>query len=257
MVSLTVLRTTRGREFHDSPPQPTTAYTAATVTRMGDGHGIIERQSPEAPGVLSTRLDTARGFAVSAPERLAAMSRKSTGKRLRFEVFKRDHFTCQYCGAQPPDVVLVADHIDAVAAGGATTIDNLITACEACNQGKSDRALTMRQIRPDADLLYLESQQEIAELQRYLLAKAERNAALDEVAVSLEKDFQDTSGRPWVVADRVIRPLLDRYDAAIVERAVRAVGYRIRQGRLDTYGNGWIAYLNGVARNIAQEENED
>lgn len=45
------------------------------------------------------------------------MKRKSTGKRLRFEVFKRDHFTCQYCGAQPPDIVLVADHIVAVAEG--------------------------------------------------------------------------------------------------------------------------------------------
>jgi 5-methylcytosine-specific restriction endonuclease McrA len=31
--------------------------------------------------------------------------------RTRFEVFKRDDFTCQYCGRKSPDVVLEADHI--------------------------------------------------------------------------------------------------------------------------------------------------
>jgi hypothetical protein len=44
--------------------------------------------------------------------------RKSTGKRQRFNIFKRDKFTCQYCGGTPPAVVLVVDHIVPVAAGG-------------------------------------------------------------------------------------------------------------------------------------------
>jgi 5-methylcytosine-specific restriction endonuclease McrA len=109
------------------------------------------------------------------------MRRKSTGKRLRFEVFKRDHFTCQYCGAQPPEIVLVADHIVAVAAGGETTIENLITACEPCNQGKAAKELGQRAIRPDADLLYLETQQEIAELRRFQQAKTERDAEIARV----------------------------------------------------------------------------
>lgn len=36
------------------------------------------------------------------------MARKKAGisKRLRFEVFKRDGFVCQYCGNHPPAVVL-------------------------------------------------------------------------------------------------------------------------------------------------------
>jgi hypothetical protein len=37
------------------------------------------------------------------PSQSVPKKRKSTGKRLRFSVFQRDHFTCQYCGAQPPD----------------------------------------------------------------------------------------------------------------------------------------------------------
>jgi hypothetical protein len=61
----------------------------------------------------------------------------SLSKRTRFEVFKRDSFTCQYCGKKSPDVVLHADHIHPKAAGGTDSIANLITACEGCNLGKA------------------------------------------------------------------------------------------------------------------------
>lgn len=30
---------------------------------------------------------------------------------LRFEVFKRDNFTCRYCGQAPPTAILEVDHI--------------------------------------------------------------------------------------------------------------------------------------------------
>jgi hypothetical protein len=68
--------------------------------------------------------------------------RKSTGKKRRFELFKRDGFICQYCGTHPPGVVLVLDHIVPVAAGGTDDDDNLVTACEPCNQGKAARSLS-------------------------------------------------------------------------------------------------------------------
>lgn len=62
--------------------------------------------------------------------------RDPVSKRTRFEIFKRDGFVCQYCGAHPPEVLLHCDHIHPVAEGGSSDPDNLITACEACNQGK-------------------------------------------------------------------------------------------------------------------------
>ncbi len=68
---------------------------------------------------------------------------RSLTKRLRFEVFKRDLFTCQYCGATPPDVVLECDHIEPVAEGGSDEETNLITACFDCNRGKSDVSLSV------------------------------------------------------------------------------------------------------------------
>ena len=68
--------------------------------------------------------------------------RKSLSKRTRFEVFKRDAFTCQYCGRTPPAVILHADHVIAVANGGCDDIANLVTSCADCNLGKSDRPLS-------------------------------------------------------------------------------------------------------------------
>lgn len=65
------------------------------------------------------------------------MKRKSTGKRLRFKVFERDSFTCQYCGKKTPEVILHIDHIYPVSKGGKNEIENLITACRDCNLGKS------------------------------------------------------------------------------------------------------------------------
>jgi len=69
-------------------------------------------------------------------------NRKSISKSLRFEVFKRDSFTCQYCGRKAPDVLLVVDHIEPISKGGTNDLLNLITACKDCNEGKSDRVLS-------------------------------------------------------------------------------------------------------------------
>ena len=68
--------------------------------------------------------------------------RKNLSKKIRFEVFKRDSFTCQYCGVKAPNVVLQCDHIEPVSKGGGNDIMNLITACVDCNSGKSDRRLS-------------------------------------------------------------------------------------------------------------------
>lgn len=63
------------------------------------------------------------------------------GKALRFEVLKRDKFTCQYCGAAGHEVPLEIDHIRPVKDRGNNEFSNLITACRACNSGKGCRPL--------------------------------------------------------------------------------------------------------------------
>lgn len=71
-----------------------------------------------------------------------AEKRKEIGKKVRFEVFKRDKFTCQYCGRMSPDVILEVDHIRPIAEGGNNSMTNLITACRDCNRGKGKVRLT-------------------------------------------------------------------------------------------------------------------
>lgn len=68
--------------------------------------------------------------------------REPITKKMRFEVFKRDKFTCQYCGRMAPDVILEVDHIKPVAAGGKTEMINLVTSCRDCNRGKGKRELS-------------------------------------------------------------------------------------------------------------------
>ena len=61
----------------------------------------------------------------------------SVSKRLRYEVFRRDNFTCRYCGAKAPDAQLRPDHVVPVALGGSDDPSNLVTACQDCNGGKT------------------------------------------------------------------------------------------------------------------------
>tara|TARA_R100001594_G_C4015295_1_gene257915 strand:+ start:45 stop:986 length:942 start_codon:yes stop_codon:yes gene_type:complete len=69
------------------------------------------------------------------------MKRKGIPQKIRFEIFKRDSFTCQYCGREAPKVTLNVDHINPVKNGGDNDITNLITSCFDCNIGKSARLL--------------------------------------------------------------------------------------------------------------------
>jgi hypothetical protein len=92
--------------------------------------------------------------------------RKAIPKSVRFEVFKRDSFTCQYCGRSAPDVVLQVDHIAPVSKGGDNTITNLITSCADCNAGKGDRELSDSTVvaKQQAQLAALQERREQIEM---------------------------------------------------------------------------------------------
>jgi len=67
--------------------------------------------------------------------------RVAISKKIRFEIFKRDNFKCQYCGGSPPKVILEVDHIIPVVKGGKNVKHNLLTACFDCNRGKGKHEL--------------------------------------------------------------------------------------------------------------------
>jgi hypothetical protein len=96
---------------------------------------------------------------------MAKAKRKNLSKRQRFEVFKRDAFTCQYCGRKPPEVILEADHMIPVAAGGKDHESNMVTACKDCNAGKSDKSLD--QVPASLSLQMQERRDRMAQLKQY------------------------------------------------------------------------------------------
>jgi 5-methylcytosine-specific restriction endonuclease McrA len=57
----------------------------------------------------------------------------------RRNVFKRDHWTCQYCGCQPGSEELTIDHVIPRSHGGSSTWENCVLACIGCNSRKADR----------------------------------------------------------------------------------------------------------------------
>ena len=61
----------------------------------------------------------------------------SVSKALRYQVLRRDGFTCRYCGGKAPDVALRVDHVIPAALGGSDEPANLTTACQDCNSGKA------------------------------------------------------------------------------------------------------------------------
>ena len=57
----------------------------------------------------------------------------------RRNIFKRDRFTCQYCGKQPGSSELTIDHVLPRSQGGGTSWENCVLACVRCNTFKADR----------------------------------------------------------------------------------------------------------------------
>ena len=101
--------------------------------------------------------------------------RKSISAKSRFDIFKRDKYTCVYCGATPPDVVLHIDHVTPVCLGGDNAQTNLVTACSSCNQGKSGTPLnTAPKSLDDQMAEQIEKRKQIEERNKYLMSIRER-----------------------------------------------------------------------------------
>ena len=81
-------------------------------------------------------------------------------KLTRREVFRRDNYTCQYCGRH--DLPLTVDHILPKRLGGKHIWTNVAAACPSCNHRKGGRRLEevhmhLRQVpkEPPASAVYL------------------------------------------------------------------------------------------------------
>lgn len=115
----------------------------------------------------------------------------SISKKIRFEVFKRDGFTCQYCGKHPPEVTLEIDHIKPKSKEGRDDINNLVTACFDCNRGKSNIELKQvpnklaenKEIIEEREKQYVEYHKLLAKIQKRI------NSEVNEVTNIFENYF--------------------------------------------------------------------
>jgi 5-methylcytosine-specific restriction endonuclease McrA len=103
-----------------------------------------------------------RNLPLPAVIRLLRYIRRSYRKSLAFSkknVFRRDNYTCQYCGRIGPDLTI--DHILPRSLGGKTSWDNVVVACQACNVRKGNRRLDetdmrlLRKVKPPPFVVFL------------------------------------------------------------------------------------------------------
>jgi len=95
---------------------------AEKATLVMNGRGYIHSVSQAFPLPSVIRLNRM----VKRPRPIVKLTRR--------EIFRRDDFTCQYCGRKVSNLTI--DHVIPKHLGGATTWQNVVTACSRCNHLK-------------------------------------------------------------------------------------------------------------------------
>lgn len=104
----------------------------------------------------------------------------------RRNIYKRDRYTCQYCGSQPGTEELTLDHVVPRSHGGISTWENCVLACIGCNKRKADRTpeqahmpLRKKPVRPMWRPLYASRDVRVDSWSRFM-SEAYWNVELEE-----------------------------------------------------------------------------
>lgn len=177
-------------------------------------------------------------------------------KRTRFEVFRRDNFTCQYCGAKPPECELQVDHVMPKALGGDDTPGNLVTACHDCNIGKSS-------INPDSPLVQGLSEKAAS----YALAMQDKMTRFRADLESLD-DYCDAFLAEWNewknsrTGERVELPpewksSLFRWKQMGVPESIFPIVVPNAMSKQNIPSSGTFRYMSGIIWNMVNEREID
>ncbi len=126
-------------------------------------------------------------------------------KRTRFEVLRRDNYTCRYC--RNTENPLTIDHVIPVSLGGADDPANLVACCIDCNAGKASSA-------PDSSLVA----QVDADALRWAAAmkRASEYAAANRKAIATTMEhFREHVWNSWKYDSGKTVPLPDDWQEAI------------------------------------------
>jgi 5-methylcytosine-specific restriction endonuclease McrA len=157
-------------------PQDYQLYTWA------DWAGLIPREDEPFIQGVRLRLRVPEVVALTKYDRIPANAVTFS----RRNIYKRDRYTCQYCGAQPGTEELTLDHVVPRSQGGISTWENCVLACVGCNKRKADRTpeqagmpLRKQPVRPMWRPLYATRDVRIDSWTRFV-SEAYWNVELDE-----------------------------------------------------------------------------
>jgi len=102
-------------------------FTSWADLRVRDGHRRIKTVTLE---IRVPEVILLRGYD-AMPQQTVVFSRKN--------LYRRDHYTCQYCGGRRPPQELTIDHIVPRSLNGKSTWTNCVLACLECNVRKGNR----------------------------------------------------------------------------------------------------------------------
>jgi hypothetical protein len=163
-------------------------------------------------------------------------------KRLRFEVFKRDGFRCRYCGAGVIEVTLHCDHVVPESKGGPTVAENLVTACQPCNLGKSNVGLDERKLSPSVDVE--DAKEHAAQIREYLKIQKQIGSAKNELEDLALQHWQKRMGEWHYSLPNYIHAPLKDFGLSKVMEAIDIVAGRDVRKPLDQ-----VKYFCGIIKN--------
>lgn len=183
----------------------------------------------------------------------------SISKKLRFEVFKRDDFQCQYCGKSSPHIVLEIDHIIPKSEGGENNLENLTTSCFNCNRGKGKALLEDYREGTDPTeqaVLLLERERQLKEYNEVVkIARKRKLNDYDEISRYWKKSFPGFNFY-WFPSGLINRAL----DFIPKEKILEAIdtckfGHRKEEGK--SWGESIRSYFFGIIKNLTNNFGKD
>lgn len=180
----------------------------------------------------------------------------------RFEIFKRDGFTCKYCGKTPPEVTLEADHIIPVVEGGTDDMNNLITACFACNRGKSKISLQVLPTTITENIAVIKEQQkQTKQYYKYLAQiETEKEGVLQEIGTHFFNTVatKDDEKDKYVFAGSYktsIKIFLKTFNKYQIIEAIDIAAQRLGRRHSHIGESELFRYMCGILHNWRREKN--
>ncbi len=187
----------------------------------------------------------------------------SVSLKIRFKVFQRDNFTCQYCGRKTPEVILEIEHVIPISKGGTDEEDNLTTSCFECNRGKGrnllDTILKDKDVH-DETILLAEKEFQLAEY-NYIKNKIRdrENKEIGELKNHFVNQFKENE-RGYALSEfphSIVRQCLKTISYIdIFELIDTAIAITSRDTKGDLHTVAAAKYLTAILRNKIRGNND-